>query len=48
MSGLTDEATDAGADSVTGALASLADERDSGAITEEEFEARKAELLGRL
>ena len=28
--------------------ASLADERDSGAITEEEFEARKAELLGRL
>ena len=48
VGGLTDEAKDAGADTVTAALAALADERDSGAITEDEFQARKQELLDRL
>jgi hypothetical protein len=36
------------ADEVTRALASLADLRDRGAISPEEFEAKKADLLGRL
>ena len=35
-------------DEITTALGSLADLRDRGAITPEEFEAKKAELLGRL
>jgi membrane protein YdbS with pleckstrin-like domain len=48
IGGLTEDATDVGADTVTAALATLADERDSGAITEEEFETRKQELLDRL
>ena len=33
---------------VTQTLARLADLRDKGAITPEEYEAKKAELLGRL
>ncbi|TMD27695.1 MAG: SHOCT domain-containing protein, partial [Chloroflexi bacterium] len=36
------------ADQVTATLDRLADLRDRGAITPEEFEAKKAELLGRL
>jgi predicted trehalose synthase len=48
VAGLTEDAKDVGADTVTAALATLADERDSGAITEEEFEARKQDLLDRL
>ena len=36
------------ADEVTRTLASLADLRDRGAISAEEYEAKKAELLGRL
>ena len=36
------------ADEVTDALARLADLRDRGAISPEEYEAKKAELLGRL
>ena len=36
------------ADEVTSALGSLADLRDRGAISAEEYEAKKAELLGRL
>jgi uncharacterized membrane protein YdbT with pleckstrin-like domain len=36
------------ADDVTGTLAKLADLRDKGAITPAEYEAKKAELLGRL
>jgi len=36
------------ADEVTGTLAKLADLRDKGAITPAEYEAKKAELLGRL
>jgi hypothetical protein len=36
------------ADEVTRALASLADLRDRGAISPEEYEAKKADLLGRL
>ena len=36
------------ADDITDTLASLADLRDRGAITPEEYEAKKAELLGRL
>lgn len=35
-------------DEITSALGDLADLRDRGAITPEEFEAKKAELLGRL
>jgi hypothetical protein len=35
-------------DEITSALGNLADLRDRGAITPEEFEAKKAELLGRL
>jgi hypothetical protein len=35
-------------DEVTRALASLADLRDRGAISVEEYDAKKAELLGRL
>jgi hypothetical protein len=35
-------------DEVTRTLASLADLRDRGAITPEEYEAKKADLLGRL
>jgi uncharacterized membrane protein YdbT with pleckstrin-like domain len=35
-------------DEITTALGSLADLRDRGALTPEEFEAKKAELLGRL
>jgi uncharacterized membrane protein YdbT with pleckstrin-like domain len=38
----------AGSDYVTGTLAKLADLRDKGAITPAEYEAKKAELLGRL
>ena len=37
-----------GAEAVTEALARLADLRDSGAITEADFEAKKQELLDRL
>jgi hypothetical protein len=48
VGGLTEDAKGSGADSVTAALAGLADERDSGAITEEQFETRKRELLDRL
>jgi hypothetical protein len=48
VGGLTDEAKDVGADTLTTALATLADERDAGAITDEEFESRKQELLDRL
>jgi len=36
------------ADDVTRTLASLADLRDRGAISAEEYEAKKADLLGRL
>ena len=36
------------ADEVTRALACLADLRDRGAISPEEYEAKKAELLARL
>jgi hypothetical protein len=36
------------ADEVTTALGNLADLRDRGAISPEEYEAKKAELLGRL
>jgi hypothetical protein len=36
------------ADDVTRTLASLADLRDRGAVSPEEYEAKKAELLGRL
>ena len=36
------------ADEVTRTLGSLADLRDRGAISAEEYEAKKAELLGRL
>jgi hypothetical protein len=35
-------------DDVTRTLASLADLRDRGAISAEEYEAKKADLLGRL
>jgi hypothetical protein len=38
----------ANADEVTRTLASLADLRDRGAITPEEYEAKKADLLSRL
>jgi len=48
IGGLTDSATGSGADSVTSAIASLAELRDSGAITAEEFESRKQDLLERL
>jgi hypothetical protein len=41
-------ATGADADDITRTLSSLADLRDRGAITPEEFERKKAELLGRL
>jgi len=37
-----------GADEVTGAIARLAELRDSGAITAEEYDAKKAELLAKL
>ncbi|HEY3524011.1 MAG TPA: SHOCT domain-containing protein, partial [Candidatus Limnocylindrales bacterium] len=40
--------TSMSADEVTRTLASLADLRDRGAITPEEFEAKKSELLARL
>jgi hypothetical protein len=36
------------ADDVTRTLANLADLRDRGAISPEEYEAKKADLLGRL
>jgi hypothetical protein len=36
------------ADDVTKALSGLADLRDRGAVSPEEYEAKKAELLGRL
>jgi hypothetical protein len=36
------------ADDVTKALAQLADLRDRGAVTPEEYEAKKAQLLARL
>jgi hypothetical protein len=36
------------ADEVTKALANLADLRDRGAVTPEEYEAKKAQLLARL
>ena len=35
-------------DEITTALGNLADLRDRGAITPEEYEAKKADLLGRL
>lgn len=38
----------AGSDDVTATLARLADLRDKGAITQAEYEAKKAELLGRI
>ncbi len=38
----------AGSDDLTRTLASLADLRDRGAITAEEYERKKAEILGRL
>ena len=38
----------ANADDVTRTLASLADLRDRGAISAEEYEAKKTDLLGRL
>jgi hypothetical protein len=41
-------ATAANPDDVTRTLASLADLRDRGAITPEEYEAKKADLLSRL
>lgn len=41
-------ARDSDPDEVTRTLASLADLRDRGAITPEEYEAKKADLLGRL
>ena len=41
-------ATGASADDITRTLSSLADLRDRGAITPEEYERKKAELLGRL
>ncbi len=37
-----------GVEAVTEALAQLADQRDSGAISEEDYESRKQELLDRL
>jgi hypothetical protein len=37
-----------GADEVTNSIARLAELRDSGAITPEEYEAKKAELLSRI
>jgi hypothetical protein len=40
--------TAASSDDVTATLAKLADLRDKGAITPAEYEAKKAELLGRL
>ncbi len=48
IGGLTQGADGSGADSVTSALARLAELRDSGAITAAEFESRKQELLDRL
>jgi hypothetical protein len=48
IGGLTDSASGSGADSVTSAIARLAELRDSGAITAEEFESRKQDLLDRL
>jgi hypothetical protein len=48
IGGLTEGAQGAGADSVTSAIAELAELRDSGALTAEEFETRKQELLDRL
>ncbi len=48
IGGLTQSADGSGADSVTSALARLAELRDSGAITAAEFESRKQELLDRL
>lgn len=44
----TPAARDLSPDEVTRTLASLADLRDRGAISPEEYEAKKAELLGRL
>jgi len=44
----TPPASAVSADDVTRTLASLADLRDRGAISPEEYEAKKAELLGRL
>jgi hypothetical protein len=41
-------ATGASADDITRTLSSLADLRDRGAITPEEYERKKADLLGRL
>ena len=41
-------ARDLSPDEVTRTLASLADLRDRGAITAEEYEPKKADLLGRL
>lgn len=43
-----EDAKGTGADSVTSAIATLAELRDSGAITNEEYETRKQELLDRL
>jgi hypothetical protein len=45
---LRSEAGSMAADDVTRTLASLADLRDRGAISAEEYEAKKAELLRRL
>jgi membrane protein YdbS with pleckstrin-like domain len=48
LAGIADGAKGTGAEAVTAALARLADLRDTGAITAEEFESRKQELLDRL
>ncbi len=48
VGGITADAKGSGADSVTSAIARLAELRDAGAITAEEFDTRKQELLDRL
>ncbi|MFN8518827.1 MAG: SHOCT domain-containing protein [Chloroflexota bacterium] len=48
VGGIASEAKGSGADSVTAAIARLAELRDAGAITAEEFDVRKRELLDRL
>lgn len=48
IGGLTEKASGSGADAVTSAIASLAELRDTGVITAEEYEERKQALLDRL
>lgn len=48
IGGIGEDAKGSGADSVTSAIARLAELHDSGAITDDEFETRKQELLDRL